>query len=447
MVTKRLMGCAINVFILSIVNCELIPASSLTSDLIFKAEFSRREIFVGELVFCHFSLISSLDIGEVEVAKFPEFTGFWKENLVLRQGQVPTTFGIYKGKPVRRAVIGSYILIPMVGEQTENIRAEPMKIVIRDNHLVGDGRERVLLSEYSEIKIKKLPPLPGGALWNSFSGAVGSFSLLTDSNKIPYKPKEPILVRFILQGQGNFYEISRLPILLPNGVALVSQRSFTQSVGTISMKTFDIILSIEQPSIKEISEIPFIFFDPIKGQYQKTKAGPLVFVPNLKEAEDRPNESQDTTPPPPEKSWRISVAINKSGWFWGGQAFILLSLVAWRFHPTRKVKRDRSNTDRLSAISKKMIDVERVLTEGSTEDYLKLADSLAFEILCVKLGLNGTSMSRASLLHHVEQRMPPMRSEQARSIFEAYQEVFSPFKKSRRDLMAIQRNLRELLAA
>src|SRR5688572_23613940 len=90
----------------------------------FQTECLKPEIFVGESVTCSFVLISSDEVVDVEVAKFPEFRGFWSDNLALRQGPIPLMSGLW-GDGIRKGVVGTYSLIPMLDKEAT---IEPMKI-------------------------------------------------------------------------------------------------------------------------------------------------------------------------------------------------------------------------------------------------------------------------------------------------------------------------------
>src|SRR5690606_27213740 len=93
-----------------------------------RMEFTKDEIYEGEHVLCNFILSAESSGVEVEVAKFPEFRGFWSENLALRQGPLPLSPD-FERPGWNRTIIGSYLLTSMVGR--ENPEIVPMKLVLK----------------------------------------------------------------------------------------------------------------------------------------------------------------------------------------------------------------------------------------------------------------------------------------------------------------------------
>ena len=75
----------VRVLLLGVLACGVGRAEISLSQR-FVTEFSKNPVYQGETVTAHFVLYAMEDRVEVEVAKFPEFRGFWSENTALRQG-------------------------------------------------------------------------------------------------------------------------------------------------------------------------------------------------------------------------------------------------------------------------------------------------------------------------------------------------------------------------
>ena len=135
-----------------------VPLLAFGGGMRFATELSKNKIYEGEQIQCHFVLYASDATLNVEVEKFPEFRGFWSENLALRQGPLglmPSEDSRYP----RKILIGTYAITPMVGHSGS--RVTPMHIAIKPM-FESPLEEIVLDSEMPEFEIRPLPPLPAG---------------------------------------------------------------------------------------------------------------------------------------------------------------------------------------------------------------------------------------------------------------------------------------------
>lgn len=241
-------------------------------------EFSKPEIFVGEQVLCSFNVYTPNEIVEVEVAKFPEFRGFWNENLLLRQGPLATLFGL--SAKANSATVGTYVLIPMLGQSQPTI--EPMKIVLRtplSRRVEGSQPPEFILSEAAPLKIKPLPPLPADLNPRQFIGAVGKFQVIPQVATIPFQPGEPTTLSYTLAGQGNFQEINELPIAFPPSVEIVSSRAFLSGGAQSASKTFDYNVTLKEAQPLTLAESTLIYFDPELKKYETLRLPEVRFTP------------------------------------------------------------------------------------------------------------------------------------------------------------------------
>ena len=242
-----------------------------------RMEFSKPSIYPGEFVVANFVVYSPLTLLEVEVAKFPEFRGFWSENLSLRQGPLPL-MPDFKRLGLNKANVGAYLLTPMMGNRHSQIR--PMKLVVRQSRFpnAGGGTENIM-SEGVELEIKPLPPVP--EQWSDqFHGAVGSFHLHTDDQNLYFIPNEPVMLRYHLQGQGNFHEINQLKLPLPEGAEILSRKTYSQGSGQYLSKTFSVTLTINSKEPVVVPAGEFVYFDPKKEAYQSLVIPAVNLSPN-----------------------------------------------------------------------------------------------------------------------------------------------------------------------
>lgn len=206
---------------------------------------------------------------EVEVIKFPEFRGFWSENLMLRQGPIHLSPTAQKGKFV--AVIGSYAMQSMLGYKGSEVR--PMKLLIK-----GLTPEPFTLESVIDApRILSLPPIPAALQKHPFSGGVGNFALSLDNPQIAYRKGEPFKIRIILSGEGNFSEINTLPIQAPSDFTTISQNSFQDGFLGRSRKFFDWVFSTESSSVGPWKLGSFLFFDPQSSRYHELELPEVQF--------------------------------------------------------------------------------------------------------------------------------------------------------------------------
>src|SRR4051812_49050688 len=103
-------------------------------------ECRRKQIYYGENVICDYEVIANESPIDVEVVKFPEFRGYWSDNLALRQGPIVLGWPAGSGG-LRRGLVGTYIITPMLGRSKPIMM--PMKISVASVH----GQESSLLLE------------------------------------------------------------------------------------------------------------------------------------------------------------------------------------------------------------------------------------------------------------------------------------------------------------
>ncbi len=302
-----------------------------------RTECSNSRPFQGEVFTCSFVLYATDNRLEVEVAKFPEFRGFWSENIALRQGPVmlmpePRLPGL------SRLVIGSYLLTPMWGKESPTI--EPMRLVVRS---LGMGSsEQVFVSEPPALTFRPLPPVPP-ADKPFFSGAVGAFVLRAEAPGAGFFPNEPILLRYFLTGSGNFAEVNALSLQLPDSVKLLSQRASLQGSGPFQTKIFEIALSVASVEGGEIPPVRLTFFNPQIGRFETTLTSPVRLQLLTRPTAPLVEEAIDFGPL--EKEPNESVAL------WRQPLFRLLNvglLVLWAFffiHLWAKRVRERRARD------------------------------------------------------------------------------------------------------
>ncbi len=422
-----------------------LPSFGFGGETHFRMEFSKREVFLGEQVTCNFVVYSPDNVVEVEVAKFPEFRGYWKENLVLRQGPIPTTPGM-PGE-LNEAIVGTYVLTPMLGSQEPLI--EPMKVVIRNpsSRLIeGSTPPEFTYSDGTPPTIKPLPPLPASEDPKWFTGAVGRFSFYPGDNAATFQKGDPAQFRITLTGQGNFQDINSLPLILPGTMEELGKRSFQQGSTQVNAKSFEYTVQIHGIETFYLQPAPFIYFDPDTKQYVKIYTPQIGFQFVKTEAPTAAEEEAPARLSPLESSWSAYRPLSHSAPFLLLQVlvgFVIAGFTSLRFARLHAIARSL----RPEVIRKqKLAAATQLLRAGHLEPFLKEADSLARECLGARIGGAPAGLPKSELIKHASGSLDPLYLDAARGIFSAYERLaFRPDHLPVEDAETLLKSLEKLV--
>ncbi|MCB0418252.1 MAG: BatD family protein [Bdellovibrionaceae bacterium] len=408
----------------------------------FRTEFSKPEVYAGEEIRCDFVLYTNLNTVEVEVAKFPEFRGFWKDNLVLRQGKILVPYSRFASSPWNRIVLGSYRISAMVDEKSPMIR--PMKLVLKNPF--SEEADITIESETPKpLRIRALPPFPRKEGEN-FEGAVGQFTLSLDTPEIPYEQNEPATLRFSIRGQGNFQEIASAQVSLPPQVKVLSKRSFTQGSAPYQIQHHEWSLSVNHDEDLEIPPIHFNFFDPAQGRYEflQSERGQFRFQAKL-----APTQTIETVLElEPSREWAAVTELKRSAWFWilQGLTFIGLlgTLAVQRLQEKQRLFR-QSPAYQLLQLRR---DTEAAYSSQDYAKFLRLGSELLVLHLKHKTEWDQDGGTRESLLRYAARQTPTETIDQARRFFAAYEALlYSPGAPLTQQPTVLYEDLHRVLAA
>ncbi|NBX93689.1 MAG: hypothetical protein EB078_08675 [Proteobacteria bacterium] len=337
----------------------------------FRLQFSKQTIFSGEQVIANFVLESvEQQLIEVEVVKFPEFRGFWSENLILRQGRIPV---LPMNSPQSHSigVVGSYSLFPIVNMRSPSI--QPMSILAKDSNV---GLAQPLNSEADVLKILPLPPLPKDFSASDFSGAVGKFQLSLEKPEIPFRKSQPFSLKLRLTGEGNFPEINNIPLRLPKDLSILSQTAMMEGTVASGSKIFEWTLSTDNEALTELDLGTFLFFDPLLKKYvaQGIPKSRFRIIPDL---ELPPTASLMTQVSiPQELSWSPYSPGYKNVWLLVVQGFMALMLITKIVITQRRRLLDFRSHDPLFQRGEKKKKAIKALRNHDWSTFLPLAADL-----------------------------------------------------------------------
>ncbi len=437
----------INILILIIVVLSTLSSAEVRPELPLhrlEVEFSKGQIYPGEQVRCDFVLYTRFPALEVEVAKFPEFRGYWKTNTLLRQGPVQASYSVH-GTLWNRILIGSYELVAMVDDKAPEL--EPMKLVVRrpDGTRLGYQVEERLLSKI--LRPLKLLPFPKAPRDSEFTGAVGEFFIRPLRSEISFQPDEPTVLRVWVEGNGNFQEINRLPLSFPSHVKVLAQNSDAPGSFPFQSKVFEWTLLV---SGKEAFSFPgpkLVYFNPELRTYRIAEAGPVRFQPMVSEKLPQVPPPSFTLGPARETP-SLTTSWQNSPWFWIAQSTILM--VFWFAFQSRRKRKPSPIMVAAKGPSRKdrAREARTAYEDQNYEKFLTLAEDLALEVLRQRSPQPLPGESRTVVLRRVETLVSPELLGHARALFSARDALcYAPTPTPPSDPKSLLNALEQLLAA
>lgn len=255
-----------------------------TEDMFVAIEFDKNNIYRGQAVLATIKLYTRSNISGFEDIKFPSFTGFWNQEV-----ETPSNVNFQRvnldGKIYNMGVLKKYLLFP---QRSGDITIEPFQIVVLTPQ--RSGRSQSIFDEFfgayqtvrkrltSKPLTLKVKDLPANAP-QSFSGAVGRFSLDAKLDKQQLKTNEAINIQVRIAGSGNLRLIETPKITFPGGFEAfdpkVTDNISTTQQGSTGAKTFDFVAIPRTPGNFDLGQVEFTYFDPTQEKYVTLKSKPL----------------------------------------------------------------------------------------------------------------------------------------------------------------------------
>ena len=178
-------------------------------DIFLTLDLSRTNVVVGEPIVATIKLWQKVNIAGFESAEFPDFNGFWSQEI-----EAPTniefTRETYEGQIYNSALLRKFVLIP---QQEGNVTISPAELVCLVNIRVSSGGNSIFdgfFDDYRTVRKKistnpvtvSVSPLPAGAP-ASFAGGVGEFRISAKVSKDTLKTHEAASLLVTVSGKGN----------------------------------------------------------------------------------------------------------------------------------------------------------------------------------------------------------------------------------------------------
>lgn len=384
------------------------------------ASVGKRSVYEQEALPITYKLYAQSSINLVDT-KAPVYDGFISHNLktdnarsIMReeyQGSLYNTVEMYKE-----------LIYP---QRTGRLKIPVNQITIQvplevdDDPFLGQLIDKTLSTKSIEIEVK---PLPEEGKPQSFSGAVGDFSVSMSIDTDAPKTNEAFTMRYILKGYGNLKMARLSEVVFPKELDVYPPADHTKEAESASG-------ILETTRILEYSVIPrhtgeytlpslsFSYFDPKLAQYRTIQTEPKTIsvgmgknierneeVISSHDTSDRMTYSFDynigTTEP-----WGLSYVL---GWLYPLSyiviAFVMFILGFW-------IKRElalRSDVwgygaSRANAVAQKRLRVARKYSEeGRDNEFYEEALNAMWEYVGSKLKLPSSELNRTKVVELLE---------------------------------------------
>ncbi len=205
-------------------------------DIFMRLSISKRNVIVGEPITASLKLYQRVSLAGLEGARFPEFNGFWSQDLAA-PSNIEFQRESIDGKIYQSALIHSWTLIP---QQAGDLKIEPAELTclinvrvprastgsIFDDFFHDDYRtlRQRLTTEPVTVKVAKLP---AGAP-ASFGGGVGKFNMKVELGHTALKTHDASSLKITVSGKGNISLLEAPKVKFPADFELYDMKSSEQ---------------------------------------------------------------------------------------------------------------------------------------------------------------------------------------------------------------------------
>lgn len=259
------------------------------NDIFIKATADKSRPYQGEQVIVTYKIYTTVPISQINISKISSFPGFWSKSLLNDNDPLKQTTETINGKEY---VVADLRKIALYAQRSGEIRIEPMELQCVAQVKVEGSRSRDPFFDSFfndpffnrnfqnvEMKIESNPlsidvsPLPSDRKPLDFSGAVGSFNVVSEIDRTELKTNEPLTLKITISGKGNLELIDALPMAFPPDFETydpkINNDLTKNSSGISGSRTFEYLIIPRNPGEFQIKPVAFSYFDPAKQSYMQ----------------------------------------------------------------------------------------------------------------------------------------------------------------------------------
>ena len=255
------------------------------NDIFLTLNLSRANVVVGEPIVATIKLWQRVNIAGFESAEFPDFDGFWSQE-VEAPTNIEFTRETYDGQIYNSALLRKFVLIP---QQEGTVTISPAELVCLVNIRVSSGGNSIFdgfFDDYTTIRKRvstkpvtvKVSPLPAGAP-ASFGGGVGKFSMSAKMSKDSLKTHEAASLTITISGTGNISLLEAPKVVLPPDMELYDTKISDKidKGGRNGSKTYEYPFIPRSYGDFTIAPVKYSYYDIDAGRYVTMETDSLSF--------------------------------------------------------------------------------------------------------------------------------------------------------------------------
>ena len=255
-------------------------ASAKADQVFVRTQLSKSQVYEQEAVCVTYKLYTRYDIRDFSNVKFPEYQGFYVQEIDLDANQQRQWLQEeYNGVLYSTLVLKQCLLFPQYSGKVD-LESGKLDAIIR---LRTNNRSRSVFDNFfdsyqevrktltipaARLEVKALPkPAPQG-----FSDAVGQFTMKSEISKTDLEVNDAVTVKVSISGNGNLKLVKPLDIHFPDDFEIydpkVETNVKTGASGLSGSKTTEYVAIPRFGGQFEIPAAQFVYFDTREGRYK-----------------------------------------------------------------------------------------------------------------------------------------------------------------------------------
>ncbi len=265
------------------------PATAIDDNIHLVAGADRTTVYVGEQVTVSYTFYTRMQVGDLQIADMPAFSGFWVES-VFDARDLDYRVRDYDGAQYNAALLKRVALFPTrAGELVVGAMRLEGSVVRPGGFFLNTSEPFKVSSAAITVRVS---PLPDSGKPGSFSGGVGAFEVTASLDRDSSTGGEPLNLTVGVSGTGNIKlvgtpavpRLAGAKILDPETRDDISSRS-----GRLKGSREFVYPIIPQADGRfSIPTIEIGFFDPEREEYYTRETPRLEFTVSGAEAGERP---------------------------------------------------------------------------------------------------------------------------------------------------------------
>ena len=244
-------------------------------DVFVRLHVDKHSAYLGEQIIAWVKIYTKIQLsGLSQGYKGPEFTGFYKQPVEIPQLTNLEAENV-DGEIYYTGTIQKVVLYP---QKTGEITIEPFDLGVTIRQQVRSRSRsffddffgptvqdipRTITSKAVKIRVKPLPAKP-----QSFTGAVGNFSLQSSVDKNTLRTNEALTYKVTITGKGNIKLVDEPNVSFPPNIEQFEPKTVVNQTNELSgSKTFEYVLIPRYAGEYKIPPFEFSYFDPVKGNF------------------------------------------------------------------------------------------------------------------------------------------------------------------------------------